>query len=57
MEGNFLSKHFTSSGTESEIFCDAGMETDGLKMGETLGKGGSAAAGAVAVLGWSLEQQ
>jgi hypothetical protein len=49
MEGNFLSKHFTSSGTESGIFCVDAMETKGSAKGEMLGKGGSATAPAVAV--------
>jgi hypothetical protein len=49
MEGNFLSKRFTSSGTESGIFCVDAMETKGSAKGEMLGKGGSATAPAVAV--------
>jgi hypothetical protein len=40
MEGNFLSKRFTSSGTESGIFCVDAMETKGSTKGEMLGKGG-----------------
>jgi hypothetical protein len=50
IEGNFLSKRFMSSGTESGIFCVGdGTGTIGLTIGETLGKTGSASAVAVTV--------
>ncbi len=50
MEGNFQSKRFTPSGTESGIFYIArGTETGGSTSGETLGKGVLAVAGAVAI--------
>jgi hypothetical protein len=55
MEGNFLSKRFTSSGTELGIGCIAmgsaadETETEGSATCETLGKNDLAAAGAFAV--------
>jgi hypothetical protein len=50
MEGNLLSKRFTSSGTASGIFCVAGgTETEGSAIGETSGKSDLAVAGAIAV--------
>jgi hypothetical protein len=48
--GNFWSKRFMSSGTESGIFRVAnGTETKGSTTGETLNKSGLAVAGAIAV--------
>jgi hypothetical protein len=50
MEGNFLSKRFTSSSTASGIFCVAGgTETEGSAIGETSGKSDLAVAGAIVV--------
>jgi hypothetical protein len=50
MKGNFQSKCFTTSGTESGIFCVAHeKETGGSTIGKTLGKRVSAVAGAIAV--------
>jgi hypothetical protein len=62
MERNFLSKRFTSSGTESGIFCVAdGKKTSGSTMGEMLGKGDWRQLGPLlykqTVLGWILELQ
>jgi hypothetical protein len=50
MEGNFRSKSFTSSGTESGIGCIAGeTETEGSAIGEMFAKKDLVAAGAVTV--------